>query len=166
MRHQKQFQGSQMKDEPETEFSTAIQEEKIVGGEPTSEEVELVTWAEEMVRKSLVSIHEGLRQMITLATALLAGSTAVLGGLPIPTLFKAAGALALLLCLAFSLWGTYPREATVDIRCPEEIKEARENGLKVKAWCLWLASISLVVAFAALLLGLFLGGIFPSLLSR
>jgi hypothetical protein len=99
-----------MTETPKHDLSTAIQEETIPGREPTHEELELIAWGEEMARKGLATVHDGLKQMVTLTTALLAGSTAMLGTLPIPTVFKALGAVALLVSLASSLWGSFPRE--------------------------------------------------------
>lgn len=130
-----------------------VRDDIVYGREPTYEERELVTWAEETVRKGVATTQEALRQMVTLTTALLAGSTALLGQLPTPLYFKVMAALSLLFSLGASLWGSLPREALVDIRCPEEIKAARDRMGLFKMNCLRVASVSLVTAFVVILLG-------------
>jgi hypothetical protein len=134
-------------------MNTSIKEESIVGGEPTREETELVAWAEEAVRKSLPTVQESLRQMVTLSTALLAGSAALLSNLPAPMACKGIASLLLLVALASALWGSFPREAIVDIRCPEEIKKVRVRGTIVRMRCLKIAGGCLVFALFLLIGG-------------
>ena len=135
-------------------MSTAIQQEPIIGREPTKEELELVAWAEEAVSKSLGTVQEGLRQMVTLTTALLAGSAALIDKLPLALGCKALSVLLLVLALASALWGALPQEATLDVRCPDEIKAVRDRGRRWKMNCLKFASGCLLAAFLVMLGGL------------
>jgi hypothetical protein len=135
-------------------MNAATEEEVIVGRQPTHEELELVTWAEETTRKGLDAVRDGLRQLVTLTTALLAGSAAFLGQLSAPRGWKVAAAVLLLSALALALWGSLPRVALVDVHCPEAIRREREQGTAAKLWCLRGASLFLLLAFAALFVGL------------
>src|SRR6266545_7801565 len=102
-------------------MSTATQDNVVVGKEPTTAQKELIVWAETAARNELNIVQEGLRQMVTLATAVLAGSAALLGALPVPTVFKGLGILALLVSLAASLRGAVPYETAMDTRFLESI---------------------------------------------
>jgi hypothetical protein len=135
-------------------MSTAIQEQPIFGREPSPEELELVAWAEEAASKGVGAVHEGLRQLVTLTTALLAGSAALLDKLPVSTACKVVFAGLLLVALATSLWGSLPREVTVDVHRPDKIKAARARSRRQKMACLKAASTCLVLAFCVLLGGL------------
>lgn len=135
-------------------MSSETQDEVIYGEEPTAEQLELVAWGEETVRKGVSTAQDALKQMVTIATALLAGSTALLGQLPIPLLSKGIGSLFMLIALGLSLWGSIPREVEIDVQCPEEIKEARERGARFKMRCLRGSSGCLFLAFLVLVAGL------------
>ena len=95
--------------------------------------------------------------MVTLATALLAGSAALLGQAPINHAVKVLSAVLLLASLAISLLGTMPLTARIDIRCPEEIKDERDKGVKYKTGCLKVGAFFLVLALGVLLLGMLIG---------
>src|SRR5205809_984232 len=79
---------------------------------------------------------------------------AFLGQMPIPTGWKVGGALLLMTSLALALWGSLPRVAEIDVYCPEDIKREREQGTAIKLWCLRLASVFLLLAFAVFFSGL------------
>jgi hypothetical protein len=65
-------------------MSNAIQESVVVGRAPTPEEKELVAWAAESARSSITRANDGLRQLVTLSTAILGGSAALLNSLKLP----------------------------------------------------------------------------------
>lgn len=136
-------------------MSTGIQPEIIEGREPTSEELEQLAWAQEVHKKSLTTVHDSLRQMVTLATALLAGSAAFFVHLPAPVGFKALGAVFLMACLGFALRGALPQAASFDIHCIEEIREARERSLIVRSRLLLQSSICLFGGFGIIMAGIF-----------
>src|SRR5262249_47428735 len=135
-------------------MSTATDQDVILGQEPNHEETELVTWAEETMRKSLDTVRDGLRQLVTLSTALLAGSAAFLGQLPVHPFCKGLTACLLMLTLGCALWGSLPRVAAVDVHYPAAIKREREEGTAAKLRCLQCASGSLLFAFVSLFVGL------------
>ncbi len=72
-------------------------------------EIELVTWAEETVRKESAVASDGLWQLVTLDTALLAGCAALIDKFGIPFALKLAGVALLLVSLAAALVGSLPR---------------------------------------------------------
>jgi hypothetical protein len=133
------------------------QGEVIVGRDPTPEELELVTWAEEVIRKEPVIAGEGLRLLVTLNTALLAGSAAIIDKLGIPSGFKVAGVIFLIISLGVALLGSLPQKVKVDPRRPRQIKLARERSTAWKVWMLRLASIGLFAAMLTLVFGLVWG---------
>jgi hypothetical protein len=137
-------------------MSEAIQEEVIVGREPTVEEQELIDWANEAIRKGPTLVNEGLRQLITLDTALLGGSAALMGQgfLPAPTACKALGVLFLLGSLWMALAGSLPRESLVNVNHIEALRTARGRTIKRKMHYLRWSGRLLVIAFAIVLGGL------------
>jgi hypothetical protein len=138
-------------------MSTVTDENEVLGREPTAEEEELVAWAEEAVRKGLHSVNEALGRMVTLLTALLAGSAALLVQVPMPKGCKGAAVALLLIALASALWGSLPREALLAVNCPDDVRAERERGAAFKMRCLRVASVALVLAFGFAFLGLLLG---------
>jgi hypothetical protein len=134
-------------------MSTAIQEEPVVGRPPTPEENELIDWALESSRKRLTTAQEGLRQLITLTTAVLGGSAALLGQLPAPVVFKLSGMVLLVISLAVALYGSLPKEVQVANGSLDEFKAARDAYVRRKLKCLDWAAGLLVGGFAAMILG-------------
>lgn len=135
-------------------MSTAIEESPVFGQEPSAEELELVAWAEDARKKGLETIRESLRHLVTLTTALLAGSAVLFAQPVVPVAFKAAGAVCLMLSLAVALYGSLPREVGIDPRCPDDVREARDRGSRDRMRALQLSSLSLFVAFLVVFLGL------------
>lgn len=133
--------------------NTAIRTDPVVGEEPTWEENELVNWAQESVRKGPALVADALRQLVTLATAVLAGSTALLAQIPAPAWSKVLADFCLLGCLAACLWGLRPREALVNVHDVEEVRRVRDRGLRLRSWSLTAASWLLLAGLAALSLG-------------
>jgi hypothetical protein len=66
---------------------------------------------------------------------------------------KGIASLSLIAALASALYGSLPREVTVDIRCPEEIKQVRRRGTIVRMRCLRIAGGCLVFALCVLIGG-------------
>ncbi len=95
-----------------------------------------------------------LRQMVTLTTALLAGSAALLSQLRIARACIGLSAGLLIISLVAALFGMFPREAVVNISCLEDIKKERDRGMQVKMRCLKIAGACLVAAFCVLVYGL------------
>ncbi|HEY7427453.1 MAG TPA: hypothetical protein VH682_24680 [Gemmataceae bacterium] len=128
----------------------------ILGEQPTADELEQVTWAEEAIRTAPVLLRDSLRQLITLDTALLAGSAAFLDKMPMPWGLKAMAAVCLLLSLFGALWGSLPREAQVCPYAPNAIKHVRESNLTARLWWLKWASAFLFFGLGLFVVGLFL----------
>lgn len=135
-------------------MSAGIQKEPIIGRPPTVEENELLDWAEEVVQKSLTTVQDNLRQMVTLNTALLAGSAALLAQMHVARVCVGLSAVLLIISLSVALFGMFPREATVRVNSPDDIKEKRDRGIRVKMNCLKGAGFFLVTAFCVLIVGL------------
>jgi hypothetical protein len=128
----------------------------IVGEEPTAEEIEQAEWAEEAIRTAPALIRDSLRQLITLDTALLAGSAALLTRASLPKLAAAIGIIALLISLSLALWGSMPREGRLRPCAPNQIRRFRERNLKARMcalqWACGFFFASLIVFAAGLLL--------------
>jgi hypothetical protein len=139
--------------DPRTGITTEA-DEAPEGEEPTPEEIEQVKWAEEAARNAPALLRDSLRQLITLGTALLAGSAAFLNQVPMPKWMKALGAACLLLSLFGALWGNFPRELLVCPYAPEEIRRARERSLANRLWWLKWAGTWLFAALLAFMAGL------------
>ena len=139
-------------------MSTQIREEIIVGRQPTAFEREQTEWAERAVAGSTAVIQEGLRHLVTLATALLAGSAALLGRTTLPGPVLTLCAVLLTGALAVSLWGSLPVEQTLDCTRPAQIAAARERLRVAKGRCL-LGAAGLLMLTAVVLVGGFLATI-------
>jgi hypothetical protein len=126
----------------------------LLGETPTAEEIEHVEWAEATIRNAPGILRDSLRQLITLDTALLAGSAAFLDKMPMPKSLKALAAICLLLSLFGALWGSLPREAQVCPNAPAAIKRVRAVNLAGRLWWLKWASFFLFIG-----LGLFMAGL-------
>lgn len=117
----------------------------------TQEEVDTVDWARRVVRDSDLVAQDGLRQLVTLTTALLAGSAAMLDRSLLPNGVKAACVFCLLGALASALFGFLPSASRLSTCYLDEIEAARVRLLRRKVWSLRAASAFLVFAFACLL---------------
>jgi hypothetical protein len=94
--------------------------------------------------------------MVTLSTALLAGSAALLGQAPIGPAFKLSGAILLMLCLGASLWGSLPREARIDTNRSDVIEAEHQRGIARKSASLQASYACLFLALGALVVGILL----------
>jgi hypothetical protein len=139
-------------------MSTAITNKLPLDGgeEPSTQEIELVKWGEETIRGAETVLHDSLKQLITLNTALLAGSVAFLDRLPGSKGWKIAGAICLLLSLLLALWGNYPRELRLCPHVPSEIKMARDRITVDRASYLLRATTVLVAGLVSFMAGLIL----------
>lgn len=134
------------------QVSDAEVSDVIVGMEPTADDVELVTWAHGAAKKSLEVTQESLRHMVTLTSALLAGSAALLSqGLKFDC-SKGTGIFLLFSSLIISLYGSLPEMRKFNVHCPEEISSERERGLRRKTGCLKVASFLMAIAFGMFIL--------------
>jgi len=138
------------------EHQTGVQADKdipILGEQPTAEEIEQVTWAEEAIRAAPGLLRDNLRQLITLDTALLAGSAAFLDKMPMLKELKVLGVALLLISLFSALWGSLPREAQVCPYAPDEIRRARATNLNARLWSLRAAGTFLFLALVVFTIG-------------
>jgi hypothetical protein len=128
----------------------------VRGEEPSLDETEQVEWAEDAIKNSPVLIRDSLRQLITLDTALLAGSAALLARATLPKGVAAIGMLGLFLSLAIALWSSMPREAQLCPYAPEQVRRFREGNLKARVrglkWACGFFFASLIAFAAGLLL--------------
>jgi hypothetical protein len=139
-------------------MSTDIQEESVVGNLPTPFEQEQIEWAERAIAGSTRAIQESLRHLVTLTTALLAGSAALLGRTSLPGLVLAGCAVLLTLSLSAALVGSWPVERTFDATSAVAIAEVRERLRVHKARYLKLSGAFLLATACVLI-----GGFFASL---
>ena len=109
---------------------------------------------EEARKKGMQAVGESLRHLVTLTTALLAGSAVLFAQPVVPVAFKAAGASFLMLSLASALFGSLPREVVIDTRCPDDVRDAMGRGGRARVRALRVSSLALFAAFAAVFLGL------------
>jgi hypothetical protein len=130
---------------------------EVIGARPPdADEQELIAWAEQAKKSSINSLQEGLKQMVTLTSALLAGSAAFYAQLPVNPFVKGVAAALLMLALASALRGWLPRFATFDLTCIEEIREARRKLEQWKTFWLTICGVCLWFGFLVLLAGLIL----------
>ena len=121
-----------------------------------SHDRELFAWADETSRRNVSTLNDSLRQLVALSTALLAGSAALVDKMPAERGFKGLSAMLLMLCLGLSLFGSIPRTAYIDTNNSAAIEDERDRGLKFKKGFLCAAAMCLFLAFAFLLIGVFL----------
>ena len=130
--------------------------EKPEGQAPTTEEVELFAWADQAHKNGMEHLHTALDRMVTLITALLAGSAAFYVQLPASPAVKGTAALLLMLGLVAALVGWLPMLKRFDISDPEEIQKVRGQLQSYKIACLRVCCTCLWLAFATLLSGMIL----------
>lgn len=119
----------------------------------TPEEAEAFEWARETRRSGITTVNESLKQILTLATALLGGSVALISPSAMPGWAKASGCAFLLLALVVALWGSLPYridlddgmvDAVVVRRRREEVQANKITCLHASAWILALAMLAFV----------------------
>jgi hypothetical protein len=130
-----------------------VEEESIVGGEPTSEQLDLLAWGDEGRKKTIQTLQDALQRLVTITAGLLGGATALFVQLPAHVAAKAASTVLLLIALAVVLYGSLPMRFAFDPRCPEEIRDVRRSLENVKLRCLSWGGLFLWLAFLALVLG-------------
>jgi hypothetical protein len=139
------------------EMSTEPQPEEILESRPpTPEEEEESKWVRDLERRGYFLSTDSLRQMVTLTSALLAGSAGFFHQLPMPLLCKTASLFLLLGALIVALFGVRPRRAIVDLRCAEEVKAELRRGDNIRTCMFNASAILLVLAFASTVLGILL----------
>src|SRR5262249_35474845 len=134
-------------------MSTDIKEAETMALAPSPAERELAEWVEDSQRRRITTANDGLRQLVTLTTALLGGSAALLGQAPLSLWSKAIGMGLLIFALIAALFGSLPRQECIN-RVIEEARELREKIVQRKLWWLYCSAALLVLAFITFLLGL------------
>lgn len=129
----------------------------LIGTAPTGDDLDQTQWAQEAIRTGGAALQDSLRQLVTLTTALLAGSAAFFGQLSAPRPFKVFGVSLLLAALATAFVGTLPREVSVCPYLPDEIRAVRSKATARRLRLLKASGCCLIGAFLALLLGLWIG---------
>jgi hypothetical protein len=137
-------------------MSTDIQPDFIVGEDPDPDLLDETVWARKAIRNGLKTLNESLQRMITLCTALLAGSAAFFGQIPTHSGIKAAAAVCFMVGLGVSFWGAMPFTRKLNPMYPEEARRIRETAAKVLRRCVWVAAGAVVMGFVVLTLGLLL----------
>lgn len=136
-----------------------------VGEAPNEEEQFYVQWGQESLKSEMDGMHDTLKQLVTLSTAL-AGSAIIFTTDLIFMPMKIFAIISFVTCLAVSFSGMLPFEAKVDLQCPYEIKRMREEAAAWKLQKLKLAffflAAGLVIAGAGLLLGWGMSGGAPA----
>jgi len=130
-------------------------EDALVGGEPTADEIEEVEWARKTIRKGAGVVIKCHRQLVTLNSVLLAGLAAFLSQSAVPKYLSGTAALCLLMSLGCSLYGTLPREIQVCPYAPDEIRRAREIGTAGRLFWLKCAALAFFAGLMAIAFGLF-----------
>lgn len=135
--------------------------EVIVGAEPLPDNLDQFEWAEQARRSALAAAEGSLQRLVILTGALLAGGAALSALIPLPFWARAGSPVLLLTALGSSLWGSLPREGSLRIHYPDEVKAFRERALSRKTVSLKVAGWCLFLAFAVLIAGLCLGSRAP-----
>jgi hypothetical protein len=115
--------------------------------ELTPDDIELSKWGSEAIKQTETSLQDGLKQMVVLLTAVLAGSVNFLQTMP--KFPKGLMVSSFLLGLCFAVYGFLPRTLHFRPGCLTEMRAERERLLRIKDRCL-----------TAAMIGLLLGGLF------
>jgi hypothetical protein len=121
---------------------------------PDPEEVELLRWAEQAVQNRIHSLQEGLKQMVTLASALLAGSAAFFVQMPTHPVVKGVSASLLMVSLGCALRGWLPKPTTIRTNDIQSIRNTQDRLEQTKRVWLTASSLFLLGAFFVLFGGL------------
>jgi hypothetical protein len=119
----------------------------------TSEEQFYLSWSRESPKLNLALTRDLLGRLVTLSSALAAGSLAFLKDI-VPPEFIVCTFGVFLLSLLFSLLGILPLRENVEDTA-NEIKKSKAEMLEKKLMWLWLSAVALFVGFWIVLLGMF-----------
>lgn len=134
-------------------MKTEDPDEVIVGGIPTMEDLFYVVVGEQMVKDSLPNLNHSIRHVVTLSTALFAGSVVIAKEHVVHPGVSIVCMLFFLAAVAVSGFGLIPHESAVAINCPDEVRGAIRDGVTFKRNLL-IGSLSLIfMALAIVAIG-------------
>lgn len=122
--------------------------------EASPENRELFLLGRKMIEGSIEAVQDMLKQLLTLATALLGGSIAFTSDQLMPFPFKAVIVASFLLTVGISIWGMMPYGADLCPNLPQTVREARDKSLDWKMKRLQWAGFFLVAGFFVAFVGL------------
>lgn len=107
----------------------------------TADEAYFREWGRDSLKESIAVANEVSRQLLTLATALAAGSIAFLGDDMISGPYKVFAVVAFLLALVVALLGVLPVEAVYALDRPAHIRATKEAALRWKRRLIYAAAV-------------------------
>ena len=129
--------------------SVVVGPEGHATGQPASDmDLFHLRWGQEMYRDGYKVPVEMLRQIVTLTTALLAGSVGLLNAGLMTATGRALMLAFLLASLGAALMGLLPRERTVDLISPSDLAEFRTEAMGRRLYWLRIAAVFLFVGLA------------------
>jgi hypothetical protein len=130
--------------------------------EATPETRELYDLGKKMIENSLESVQEILKQLLTLATALLGGSVAFMNEQLMPLGFKAFVVLAFLASVGIAFWGMMPYPAeNFSPNLVQSVPVVRSKALKWKLSRLKVGGLFLFLGFVVACAGLVVRALSP-----
>ncbi len=125
---------------------------------PTAEEQELFEWADQVVRDEVRNLQEALKQVVTLATAMVAASAVILGPVQAEWWAKAGVGMLFLAALLVALYGWMPYERAFDKNVVEEVQSERDRLRRLKSLCLRFSVLVIAAAMVVMLTTVILAG--------
>jgi len=129
----------------------------IVTREPDADDLEQVQWAEKALKDAPASYNTGFRQVVTLASVMLAGSCGFFNQVPAFPPLKITAIIALLVTLGLASFGLFPVLLRIDPDNPAQVRAARKRATVRKGWLLVVAGWLLLIAMAFLAVGVVIG---------
>lgn len=128
---------------------------KIINGKPlTKEEDFYLTLSEEFVKNNSKFVNDVLRQLITLNTALLAGTVTFINKEIINENFKIVVVFFFLIALIISFVGTMPYSGTISFTDPYRVKTFSENALDYKLKYIKISGFISGLGFLIIIIGM------------
>jgi hypothetical protein len=128
----------------------------------TQEHKQLYLLGKKMIGDSIEAVQDALKQLLTLATALLGGSIAFMSEQIMPTGCKIGLILAFLLTVGISCWGIMPYGwDRFSPHFPQLVQEVREHALAWKIAHLKWAGGCLLLGFCIAVIGLIARAFLP-----
>lgn len=118
-------------DEDKVLESAPVKHAEVIGP-PTEEDLFLLEWGKESLKKNIGIVNDALQRMVTLNSALLGGSIAFYDDKVMPTAAKFWVELFFLIALISAFLGMLPKEERVDLKCPADVKAAKKHILDSK----------------------------------
>jgi len=124
-------------------------EKKTLSGAKLSESDKFyLSWGYESQKNNIKIVNDVLRQLITLNSAMIAGSIALLKSNLIGEQYTKAIILLFFVSLVTSFWGVFPFEGSFDIRRIDQIRKHKKRALKVKVTYMTVSGVLMVTGFA------------------